>query len=97
MADNSNWNLEEKIFQEEGLKIFNFHPIHVYLNSNNAEKYEIIKNDFGLLNLNEKNIKEFINQDDSGTGTFFEQITDWLSNQETFQIQELKKIYREFF
>jgi len=97
MAENSDWNIEERTFQEEGLKIFNFHPIHIYLNSKIVKKYEIIKNEFGLLNLNENNIQQFINKDDSGTGTFFEQITDWLSNEQTYQIHELKKIYKEFF
>jgi hypothetical protein len=36
------WNLE-KILNVKGLKVFDFHPIHVYLNTDHIERYEKAK------------------------------------------------------
>lgn len=97
MAEESDWSINHPIYKVEGMKIFNFHPIHIYLNSKNMDMYDNIKNDFGLSNLNENNIQKFKNNDEPGTDTFFDQITEYLSKQKTFTIQDLRENYNDFF
>jgi hypothetical protein len=38
-----NWHLTPFLEMGDGLKIFNFHPIHVYLNSSDLEPYQALK------------------------------------------------------
>lgn len=45
------------IFKNDGLKVFNFHPIHVYLNTEKIERYSQAK----IYMKDEKKLKKFIN------------------------------------
>jgi hypothetical protein len=44
------WNLKGTYFQKGGLKIYNFHPIHIALNSENFSNYNLLKENIGLSN-----------------------------------------------
>lgn len=55
------------------LNIYNFHPIHIFLNSCSMKNYEKLKSNIGNKNLNQlkKNeVSNFINYDSAGARTF---------------------------
>ena len=81
------WSLE-KISNITGLKIFNFHPIHVILNSKNLSSYNKMKNEIGLKNLNENNIKKYINPE-KGTRDFLIDIINEIKKGTTYTIKDL--------
>lgn len=67
------WNYEEmveKVQKYKGLKILDFHPIHIYLNTENIERYNAARphlNDMAQL-------KNNVNNQCYGTRNFFKQI-----------------------
>ena len=91
ITEKVNWSFEDSLYHVNGLKIFNFHPIHVFLNSNNMDNYENLKKEIGLEQLNEENIKNYVNQSDIGVKSFFIEIISSLKNKETFTIQNLRE------
>ncbi|QLH04015.1 hypothetical protein C5F49_00760 [Nitrosopumilus oxyclinae] len=91
MDEEYKWSLDNPLFHKEGLKIFNFHPIHVYLNSRKMNQYNSLKEEVGLNNVNENNIKNYINKNKNGAKDFLEEIISHLENKDTFTIQNLKK------
>jgi len=61
------WKWEvEKFLNYKGLKIFNFHPIHIFLNTNMLEKYESTKKHIK----NYKELKKFVNKTNYGVRYF---------------------------
>lgn len=95
MTEKVNWSFDNPLYHVNGLKIFNFHPIHVFLNSRDVENYENLKKDIGLGQLNEENIKNFVNQSNEGTKSFFDEIISYIKNKETYTIQSLREKTRK--
>jgi len=93
MENEIDWNDIKKHFNIFGLKIFNFHPIHIFLNSNNMKNYNKLKGK-KYPNINEKNILEFKNNS-LGTETFFDILIDNLNKTKTYTINEISKIFNE--
>jgi hypothetical protein len=62
-----------------GLKIFNFHPIHIVLNSCDMIDYYNFKKDNNLLELSAADLQPYINKG-QGTGTLFKELVQFLSN-----------------
>ena len=60
----------EFYLKTNGLKIFDFHPIHIFLNTENLDRYERSKK---YLNNNEK-LLNFRNTASFGTHTFFSEL-----------------------
>jgi len=89
---NQNWSMNNSDYSLNGLKIFYFHPIHIFLNSKNWDKYNLLKNEVGLLNMNPGNSQDYINKE-NGTCTLFNNIIQYLENKQSFTIQDLKKYY----
>jgi len=46
---NWDWHVE-KYLSYKGIKVFNFHPIHIHLNTNNIEHYHKLKNKSNIIN-----------------------------------------------
>lgn len=78
---------------ESGLRIYNFHPIHVALNSKNLDNYQKLKNKIGLHNLDENNIKQFVNIG-KGTRTMLFQLITYLKTQDSLLIKDIKNLYK---
>lgn len=76
-----------------GLKIFNFHPIHIFLNSKNLEKYNEIKTSIGLSNITKSNIQKFINNN-TGTKSFFLHLIEFMKGESTYTINDLQRELR---
>lgn len=90
---NKNWNLNYTWFKFKGLKIFDFHPIHVYLNSYNMKNYEFIREHEGIDNLTKEKCKKYINKTKKGVNDFFKELCDYITeNQEnSYTISEIIK------
>jgi len=86
-----NWKKVEKHFFVSGLKIFDFHPIHIFLNSKTMKKYNELKKN-GYPKLEQKLISNFINPS-IGVNTFFENFILKMSNSKTYTIKEISKIF----
>lgn len=67
----ASWNLADHLDEAPGLKIFNFHPIHVYLNSPDEKAYEELKTQGRpLASLAEETARPFVHEG-AGTRTLF--------------------------
>ena len=84
------WSLPQSLLQENGLKIFNFHPLHIYFNFHNIEQYENFKIKNGYNFSNKSNVDAFINRNNNGVQTFFKNLVSFLSDKQSYTIQELK-------
>ena len=67
------FSLNPKKMHQPGLKIFGFHPIHVYLNSRDMCGYTTLKQSCDIRTCSEKEVKPCINIG-TGTGTFFKEL-----------------------
>lgn len=66
-----NWDLEPQIFLDSvGIKVFNFHPIHIFLNSESEKRYSKVKD---FLN-NYDTLKEKVNVQEIGIRDFLTQM-----------------------
>jgi hypothetical protein len=70
------WHLAPLVTNGEGLKVFNFHPIHVYLNSSDMGPYESLKR--RISNLSEATVAALV-QPGEGTRTLFLELVDYLA------------------
>ena len=80
------WHFSSSLSLGEGLKIFDFHPVHVYLNSPSMERYEALKTKFpSLRGVRPTTISQFT-YNGNGTQTLFLELVEHLSldNQSVF-------------
>jgi hypothetical protein len=70
------FSLNPEKMQLPGLKIFGFHPIHIYLNSWDMSRYTRLKQSCNIKTCSEKEMKPCINIG-VGTGTFFEELMQY--------------------
>jgi len=68
---NQQFNIETYL-NANGLKVFDFHPIHIFLNSERMERY----NKSRPFLQDYKKLKGFINADSYGIGDFFRELID---------------------
>ncbi len=90
------FNIKNERYHVNGLKIFNFHPIHIFLNSNNMENYEKLKTKKPLLSFKHEEIKPFINEDLPGINDFFKELCDCILNEQrqSYTISEIIKKWK---
>lgn len=87
------WKLDDFV-AGVGLKIFNFHPMYVYLNIKDMVGYEILKT-FGPLNsLEEEKAANFVNKS-KGAGYFMNILIEYLKIHKlsTFKISEITGMF----
>jgi hypothetical protein len=92
LFDKKNWR---DTFDTPGLKIFDFHPIHIYLNSKNMKNYKQASSEIGLENISENNIQKFINKTDIGILKEFNDVLKELEQYETLTIMDQQNVYRK--
>jgi hypothetical protein len=63
-----------------GMKVFNFHPIHIFLNSVDVKNYQDLKNRYKLQTCTERDASTFTNPG-VGCRTFFSAIVDRLATE----------------
>jgi hypothetical protein len=76
--------------EKTGLKIFNFHPVHLYLNTNRFEDYLNIKP-----HLADENVLHAARWDGRGCRTLFMELLDAYHNDFAFNMGELAQHYRK--
>ena len=82
------WDANQML-KSKGLKIFNFHPIHLFLNTENIKRYEqakIYHNDF-------EKLKEFRFLGESGTCSFFSNVLN-LAKKRNMEFKLIRDIQR---
>ena len=77
-----------KLLKIKGIKIFNFHPMHIFLNSNNISNYQKNKN-----YINKMDAIKILKNKNIGIETIFDLFIENLSNMKTETISELIKRY----
>jgi hypothetical protein len=75
--DDPIWDLSNKRLEHYGLKVFDFHPIHIVLNTDKYEKYVNLQKIRPLSEWDEAFIQEHTNKG-NGTGRFFLQLVEEL-------------------
>ncbi len=88
LAEETKFSAEEHICGTWGVKVFNFHPIHLFLNTENMERYQKIRpfeQDYDQL-------KNFVNPDpENGTRAFYNRIRD-VSGKLGYEFKKLDEI-----
>lgn len=87
---NPGWRLQPLLAAGEGLKVFNFHPIHVYLNSSDLKPYQSLKQlSKNLSGLAADQAEPFV-QKGNGARTLLEDVLTCLSEKkESFRVKDL--------
>ncbi len=75
-----------------GLKIYNFHPIHVSLNSKSLNNYHRLKNKKGLCSIDKNTIKNYVDSG-KGTRTFLLELINSIKSKDSLLIKDIKSIY----
>ena len=76
------FSFSDENFTAEGIKIFNFHPIHISLNSCSMTNYYSMKSEFNLPECEGYELDKFKNNTTQGTGNFFKELVTFIKNPE---------------
>jgi hypothetical protein len=95
---NKSWNISNPKYHVDGLKIFNFHPMYIYLNSNTMHNYEKLKFIKPLPELDKATVDPYINKESEGAGTFFTGFINCIVNTdlELVSISEVKSKFEQY-
>lgn len=93
MEEGADWENVEKYNQISGLKIYDFHPIHIFLNSHSFAEYKKIKN-MDWPNMDEAKLLSHKNES-FGTETFFKLLLESLKNKNTFTVSDISQIFND--
>ena len=93
MEEGADWKNIEKYNQIPGLKIYDFHPIHIFLNSHSFAVYEKIKNT-NYPNIDEVELLSQKNES-FGVETFFKSLLESLKNKNTITISDISQIFND--
>lgn len=90
---NQTWDIYEQV-SGHGLKIFDFHPMYVYLNMEKMTGYETLKNYGPLMNLAQTQVDAFVHQG-KGSQYFLNNLIDFLVENQlpTYKISELTAMF----
>ncbi len=88
MHDGTGWTLGAQGFDGTGLKVLNFHPVHLALNSATPDAYGALKRTIGLAAATPENVGHYVNSG-HGAGTLFEELLADLAGARTRTISEI--------
>ena len=95
MTPDANWT---SLSPSNGLRIFDFHPIHVCLNMASLDSYRVLKNTLGarkLHDLQPEDAAPFINNESSGTRTFLESVVGRIHQDRFATMSSITRMYLE--
>ena len=87
------FNDSEKHMYIQGLKIFDFHPVHIFLNSDSMNNYNKLKIN-GYPKIKESEALKYKNKK-IGINTFFDNLINGLTDKKTHTITDLSKIFKK--
>jgi hypothetical protein len=89
------WQLKHLLASGNGMKVLDFHPIHVYLNSVNMQNYRALKqNVSNLIEATPSDTELYVHQE-QGTQTLFTEIVEYLTNtKSSICIRDIVKIWQ---
>lgn len=82
--------LEELDLAGPGLKVLDFHPIHVFMNTSAEDQYGRFREHYRDV----ERLKPLVNRDDPGSGTLFDEVVDWIAASGT--ASTLADVWRRF-
>ena len=87
----SSFGLPSLNLRQAGLKVFNFHPIHVLMNTSSEKHYQTFKSHYG----SPSDLVRFKNVKSEGIGTLFEALLDYIqdSGSITYRLDEICEEY----
>lgn len=89
-ASRPSWDFNNGKYHVPGIKIFNFHPVHIALNSCSLSAYESLKNAIPVSSVHPNDIKQFKNSN-AGVATLFSQLVQTLAGKG----RKIKELYYE--
>ena len=92
--NNAKWEFSEKTWSFPGLKIFDFHPLYLYLNINSMDGYEELKKQKDISKLSVEDVEPYINKE-KGDWDFFAGFVDFLSKRKTYTIAKISEMYEK--
>jgi len=78
------WDLKNSKYNVDGMKVYNFHPLHIWLNSNNMKSWEYLKSKNNLAELNENFAKQHINEKPTGVRNLFKELCEHIHLKQKF-------------
>lgn len=72
--------LRDAKYHVKGLKIFNFHPIHIALNSSSMHNYAECKSTLDIRTCSLAELTPYVNKAAEGTGTFFRALVKFIKD-----------------
>ena len=88
------WELTSRLKKADGLKVFDFHPIHIYLNSPSVNPYQRFKKQAPRLSESTKAQADSFVHLGKGTQTFFLQLVDHLAERESHCVKDISMQWR---
>ena len=87
-----NFSIDELNLSSPGIRVFDFHPIHIFLNTNSLKRYNELKSRYHDFDYLSKNIME-----GPGTRTMFIQLLEHISDNgiETYTMSEINQKFNE--
>jgi hypothetical protein len=87
------FSLSDKGFEDPGLKVLCFHPIHIYLNSADMNNYNELKGKVSVKDCPESTASAFVNQGE-GAGTFLRAVIEGYGNRGFRTLSEIGMQWR---
>ncbi len=90
------WDLTNRKFHVPGLKIFNFHPLYIHLNSTTMDSYRELKTTAPLYEISKLSIEPYVNRDSIGNKHLFLQVCEYLSDKKhpSYKVSEIAQLWR---
>lgn len=89
-------SIKDPKYHVNGLKVFDFHPILIYLNSDSMHDFESLKKEKPLYSLEENIVKDYINNKSVGIKNFFDELCDEILDKQktSYTISEIVKKWK---
>ena len=76
-------------YNTAGLKVFDFHPIHIFLNTKDINQYNIAKQHYS----NPKKLKDYVNNNSKGILDLYEEVLGFFEKKNTSTLIEIARSY----
>lgn len=88
------WTFSDACFHKKGLKIFDFHPVHLILNSADQSAYQRFKAQYSLSEVTPEMIKVIEHKGLGGRSLFLE-LVEFLADKKTYTISQVAEIFKK--